>query len=230
MDPKSVSEKTSETMRLKQPHPAASDLILALDAELPALELAAIEDHLASCAQCRQTYREFGGISVRLESLVAAVPVSPSTRDRLTVSLQQQREAHALCKQQEMAVKKPLSRYAGWSLAAAAGLVLCVWLAPHKRVPLVTGSSPAAIANAATAPRTFEALGETFVALPYSNSELPLTAHVVQMRVPAASLNRAGVMVEPISLEASSPNRAVLADVLLGLDGEPLGVHVVETD
>jgi hypothetical protein len=78
---------------------------------------------------------------------------------------------------------------------------------------------------------SFEVDGETFVALPYSNPDLPLTApHIVRMQVPVASLADAGITFEPVSSEVSSPDRSVLADVLLGIDGQPLGVHVLNAE
>ena len=72
--------------------------------------------------------------------------------------------------------------------------------------------------------------GEKFWALPYSNPDLPVTARVIQMEVPVASLADAGIVVEPVLSRTSEPDRAVLADILLGLDGQPVGVHVVSVD
>jgi hypothetical protein len=42
-----------------------------------------------------------------------------------------------------------------------------------------------------------------------------------------ASLADAGVHFEAISNEVAGSNDSVLADVLLGIDGQPLGVHVL---
>jgi hypothetical protein len=75
-------------------------------------------------------------------------------------------------------------------------------------------------------PATFELDGETFVALPDSNPGLPVnSARIVQMEVPVSSLADAGILVEAIAGDAG--DRSVLADVLLGADGEPRGVHVL---
>jgi hypothetical protein len=70
--------------------------------------------------------------------------------------------------------------------------------------------------------------GESFIPLPYSNPDLPIAAHrIVQMQVPVSSLADAGVHFEAISSEVSSGDESVLADVLLGIDGQPLGIHVL---
>jgi hypothetical protein len=56
---------------------------------------------------------------------------------------------------------------------------------------------------------------------------LPLNApHIMQMRIPVSSLAAAGVSFEPSSSEVSPGDDSVLADVLLGIDGQPLGVHL----
>ena len=73
--------------------------------------------------------------------------------------------------------------------------------------------------------------GESFIALPYSNPDLPISSsRIVQMQVPVSSLAEAGVVFGPISNTAAAADRSVLADVLLGLDGQPLGVHVLEIE
>ena len=53
---------------------------------------------------------------------------------------------------------------------------------------------------------------------------------MVQMQVPISSLADAGVFVEPTANRMTVPDRAVLADVLLGMDGQPIGVHVLSAD
>jgi len=45
--------------------------------------------------------------------------------------------------------------------------------------------------------------------------------------VPVSSLADIGLGLEQVASEVSNQDRTVLADVLLGADGQPLGVHVV---
>jgi hypothetical protein len=78
---------------------------------------------------------------------------------------------------------------------------------------------------------SFDVAGETFVSLPYSNADLPInTPRIVRMQVPVASLLDAGVIFEPVSNDPGALDRSVLADVLIGMDGEPLGVHVIGSE
>jgi hypothetical protein len=99
-------------------------------------------------------------------------------------------------------------------------------VAPKQRSPIPEGAQVQQAA--ATASNAIEVDGETFVALPYSNPDLPSSApRIVQMQVPASSLADVGIALEPIANGVFNQDRTVLADVLLGADGQPLGVHVV---
>jgi hypothetical protein len=109
-------------------------------------------------------------------------------------------------------------------MAIAATLAIGITFAPRtRRVPSVDQPAP----RHARSNDTFEVDGETFALLPYSNADLPVSApHIVQMRIPVSSLAAAGLTLRPISSEVSTGEDSVLADVLLGIDGQPLGVHV----
>jgi hypothetical protein len=114
----------------------------------------------------------------------------------------------------------------GWGMAIAATLALAIVLAPRQRIPSQQGAH--AQTNAAAMASSIEVDGETFIALPYSNPDLSANAPtIVQMQVPASSLADIGIAVEPVTNEILNQDRSVLADVLLGADGQPLGVHVV---
>ena len=117
-------------------------------------------------------------------------------------------------------------RRLGWGMAIAAALAIGITLAPHTR-HVQSNYQPAPSQSLSN--QTFEVDGETFIALPYSNADLPLNSpHIVQMRIPVSSLTAAGVTFQPISSEVSTGEDSVLADVLLGIDGQPLGVHVAD--
>jgi hypothetical protein len=112
----------------------------------------------------------------------------------------------------------------GWGMAIAATLALGILVAPRaKHTAAETQTSSIAVPSNA-----LEVDGESFVALPYSNPDLPVSAsRIVQMQVPVSSLADVGIALEPVSSRVSGEDRSVLADVLIGADGQPLGVHVL---
>jgi hypothetical protein len=132
---------------------------------------------------------------------------------------------HELLKPIRQAPEKVMRRF-GWGMAIAATLALAIVLAPKQKTTVKEGSpapnKASAISNA------IEVDGETFIALPYSNPDLSASApRIVQMQVPASSLADIGIALDPVTNEVLNQDRSVLADVLLGADGQPLGVHVV---
>jgi hypothetical protein len=197
-------------------------LVRAIDDELAPSEAALVDAHLCACEQCRHKSDHLRLKSRDIQSLVGQVPVADYAggREALIRALEVREAAHVA----SHAPEKVLRRF-GWGMAIAAGLALGVLFAPRpkpsvKVTPVATSQPPGG--------GVFEVAGETFVALPYSNPDLPLSApHIVQMQVPVSSLTDAGIIFEPVSTEFSSPDRSVLADVLLGIDGQPLGVHVL---
>jgi Putative zinc-finger len=211
---------------MRQPGHLENELLVrALDDELSSAERLAFESHMARCEECAARYREFGVTSVHFDSLLATVPVPPVGERRLALE-------RALIRREEAGAQpgKPGRWPRNLALvgAAAASLVFGIFMMPRLHQKSSAGT---ALSSEPSGPSTFEADGETFTSLPYSNTELPMNTHrVVRMRVAVSSLLDAGVIFEPISAEAASGDRSVLADVLLGMDGEPLGVHVVNTD
>ena len=199
-------------------------LLCALDDELAASEIVRVEAHLSQCDECKRRYQELRSLSGQLESVITSdvPPHSRSERERLAQALEARQPAIASY------TPRTAWRRLGWGMAIAATLALGVLFGPQwaRRGTL----EPRATAMPQST-GTFEVDGETFVALPYSNPDLPVGApHIVQMQVPVSSLADAGVVFEPISTQVSSPDRTVLADVLLGLDGQPLGVHVLSAE
>jgi hypothetical protein len=194
-------------------------LIRAMDDELPESEMIRVESHLAHCEQCRQAYNELRGLTLDLESLLATIPGqhSPEVRARLEAQF----DARPL-------VAKPARprrlHTAAWGLALAASLIFGVFVAPH----VWRSSKSPAVRTPEMQSNAFEVAGELFSPLPYSNPDLPIGApHIVRMQVPVSSLSDAGIVFEPVSNQTLTADSSVLADVLLGMDGQPLGVHVL---
>lgn len=197
-------------------------LIRAIDDELNDVEARAVESHLAACDDCALRRRRLRQLSAMLESAMIEVPVefSPAQRD----CLERELEAH------EAAVSSqrtpPAIRRLSWAMAIAAALAFAFIFVPQWK----RARNPAT-PIAAVQPSAFEVDGQRFLALPYSNPDLPLnTAHVVQMQVPVSALADAGIVFEPISNEMAAIDRSVRADVLLGIDGRPVGIHVLSNE
>jgi hypothetical protein len=197
-------------------------LIRSLDDELSAEEAVLVESHLSECETCQQEIEALRTLSVRLGAMVTCMctECTEEARDLLSRELEA-RELGPVTPQ----TRGNALRRLGWGIGFAAAVALIALFVPwsnHRN----SGSSTDAVV--AQANGTIEVDGETFVALPYSNPDLPVSApHIVEMQVPVASLADAGVTFEPISAEAANSDGSVLADVLVGLDGQPLGVHVL---
>lgn len=201
-------------------HVSDALLIRAIDDELTEAELYGVESHLAMCDQCTRRRQQFRQLSATIESAIVDAPIASANHDRETL------ERELKCR--ELAASRlrtsPLLRRISWSIAIAASLAFAFLFIPQKTRTLKA-------ARGASQLVAFEVDGERFVALPYSNPDLPFNAsHIVQMQVPVSALAGAGVVFEPISNEIASSDRSVRADVLLGIDGQPLGVHVLSNE
>ncbi|MBV9302030.1 MAG: zf-HC2 domain-containing protein [Acidobacteriaceae bacterium] len=193
-------------------------LVKALDDELSEAEAARVGLHLSNCDECSRKYSQYRSVSNRLEGLMAGIATQRVYGER--ESLKKKLDPHQGGLRANT-FDKGLRRF-GWGMAIAATLAIGITLAPRTNSPK---SEPGGVSQDSG---IFEVDGETFVPLPYSNADLPLTApHILQMRVPASSLASAGITVGPMPSEMGT-DRSVLADVLVGTDGQPLGVHVVE--
>lgn len=208
----------------KREHLTSGLLVKAMDDELTRAEAASVDEHLAECDECRQEYDTFQRASAAIESGLAAMPVGNHLGER--ENLQQKLEARQAARQTAQTPERVMWRF-GWGMAIAASLALGIVMMPkHKN----TSNTEQIVAEAAaTLASAIEVGGETFVPLPYSNPDLPVNeSRIVEMRVPVSALNDIGIVLEPVSNRESGSDRSVLADVLMGTDGQPLGVHVLE--
>ena len=202
-------------------------LVRAVDKELSQEEEQFVAAHLSECGSCRREYVQIEDLSLDIQSMVSRVTVAAQDGDRA------QWEG-AIRKQEALnpvrhAPDRVMRRF-GWGMAIAATLAIGIILAPRQKV-----YSPESARQTASTPETSAAVssaievdGETFIALPYSNPDLPVSApRIVQMQVPVSSLTDIGIALDPVTNDALNQDRSVLADVLLGADGQPMGVHVV---
>jgi anti-sigma factor RsiW len=198
-------------------------LVKAVDKELSAGEAQFVTDHLAQCAECRREREEIERFSGYVAASVnrAAVVEEPADREQFAARIGQQARVKAI-----RAPEKVLRRF-GWGMAIAATLAMGLIIAPRQKAQ-ITDTPASRKPAAATGTSAIEVDGETFVALPYSNPDLPsLAPRIVQMQVPLSSLAAIGIALGPVASQVLNQDRSVLADVLLGADGQPLGVHVV---
>ena len=204
----------------KAQHLSDDVLVRLFDDELPHEEASCAQSHIDGCAECRRRYADLHGASNHFEAFAhtIAAPFAGSERDALVLLLNTQEPPQ----RPDHGVRRMI-----WAMAIAASLVVGILIAPRLWY------RHAHIANTdidRSSAALLEVDGETFVPLPYSNPDLPVSEHrIVQMQIPVSSLIDAGVHFEAISNEASGSDQSVLADVLLGIDGQPLGVHVLGT-
>jgi len=206
-------------------HHLTNDLLVrAIDDELSPFEILLVESHLPDCETCKRRHAEILRISGQIESFAAmAMPEAPhGERDALSDKLE-------TTAPRVVAIRRGrcIATAIALSAAIAAAIVLSVLFAARR----VQAPASEAVANLYRPGSTFDVDGETFIRLPYSNPDLPVSApHIVEMEVPVSSLASAGLFFEPVSNGTGGTERSVLADVLVGLDGQPLGVHVLSTD
>ena len=204
-------------------HPDESALIRCLDNELAAQESAHVRAHVAICAVCRAKQDAMDALSSRVRAAVCRMPAPamPEERARLARALEENAA-------DVTGAGRVLRRF-GWGMAIAAGLALAVVLAPLRstRERIAPSANTTTHASVVSGLSGLNVNGETFIALPYSNPDLPLnTARIVEMQVPVAALAEAGV-----ALQAGwNGDGMVAANVLVGIDGQPLGIDVLEAE
>ncbi len=197
-------------------------LIQYLDGELPENQFVRLRTHLLACAACKRKMDEFARLSTGVEALVAGESVSgpASSRHELARALTSDPATQVPAQNPARVIR----RFA-WGMAIAASFAVGILLAPRTKPSTEAGH----VKSAQAALTSIDVNGENFIALPYSNPDLPLNApRIVEMQVPVSSLASAGILLEPVA--NGSGDRTVLANVLLGLDGQPLGVHVLSAE
>jgi len=204
-------------------HLSEDFLVKLMDDELSPSEVINARAHLAACDECSRAQKELQNLSGDIEALVSASSAAMPDRDRgRLVRAIETREvaAQVVARSQNPAT---IFRRFGWGMGLAAMLALGIMLAPRTKERIIAETPP--MAEQTT---TLEVDGENFIPLPYSNPDLPISSsRIVQMQVPVSSLTAAGIVFEPVSIGASSADRTVLADLLIGTDGQPLGVHIL---
>jgi anti-sigma factor RsiW len=209
-------------------HAASGLLAQKLDGELTGAEAIALDDHLAGCSECRLRYEELRRISSEVTPVLAELLSAKARERKVDVAAQREwllRKLEAEPEKKSAQSPERVLRRFGWGMAIAASLAFMILIAPKH----FHTADPQRDAPSNNYSNAIEVDGVTFIALPYSNPDLPVSeSRVVEMQVPVSALNDIGIVIEPVSAREPGVDRSVLADVLMGTDGQPLGVHVRE--
>ena len=213
-------------------HLSADLLIRHFDDELSPPEILVVEPHLRNCDECRARFAELRKAAATVDDFFLSLQPQHLGSERLALAQALDRNSapvHSARALSSLGGKTAASalRRVSWAAGLAACLATGFYFSTTHRDTVT--SSPGLSATVAVA--SYDVDGEKFWALPYSNPDLPVNApRIVEMEVPVASLADAGIVVAPLSSRAATPGAAVLADVLLGIDGQPVGVHVLTAD
>jgi hypothetical protein len=206
-----------------------AELSVDLSSEWTIDERVYAERHLAACEPCRQRRQEWARSLDLVETAVAAVapPVPADSRARLETALTNRAAGRdsdggsSLVPQSSFDVKPTpgQTRSQWWQLAVAASIACAVLggLALQRNLPFDKASD-----GSTTALMTLAASENDYLPLPYSSATLSATeAQVVRVEMPVSALREAGIFVP------STEDEYVDADILLGLDGQPQGIRLV---
>jgi anti-sigma factor RsiW len=207
----------------------SQDMILRMsDDELTASARLECESHLAVCEVCRQELASLHEFSAEIELAVQSTPIPALDTLRSEIQERIQSSSHPSPVLQHPG--KIMLRF-GWGMGIAATLAFGILVAPRQGVNPDLGAAHARLVSPPVQTTFIEVDGETFAPVPYSNADLSTAApHIVQMQVPVSSLADIGIPFESVtsrSAAGSETDRSVLADVLVGADGQPRGVHVL---
>ena len=239
----------------QESHLSDSLLVKVLDGELTGAEKIDVEIHLAGCAECLDRLDRWTDLSTEIARVVDAVPtpIARHSHERLIRNM-----AAIPVSDVALRTRARQGRTLAWVAALAACLAIVtlfsIRIARHSAkqnerpaaIQTDNGrhSSPAAIARVIpdqpvkrhailarnTAPaQSNSTAGSTaadgFWPLPYSNPGLPVdSADVLRVRVRLSALTEAGV----VTASPATDDPWVQADVLLGADGEPRGIRLLQ--
>lgn len=201
-------------------HPTEAELLLAFDGELEAREAAEIAVHIETCALCRAQFE-------RLKQISGAIV----------------EYHHAL---RNVRSPKRVTRVLVPALAIAALLLIGLWMArPNRPGSQTQVAARQAAAHLADATKIVQSVSKTsvqrvarrkrhrppvavevaqFIELPFSDGALPLAdAAVVRVEIPVEELLLAG-----LTVDGRQPGSLVAADLLMGMDGLPRGIRLVQ--
>jgi len=197
-------------------HIAERELLLALDGELPDERSQAVHQHLGECAVCESHWSRLTDLSRQVAPLVSPEVVlrpQEAALAELLVAIDAGRGVAAPPPRRWISRPFAIAN----TLAAVAIAVTCVALLPTFRA----SNRPAA--RAAVTYDLEPAIPAGYVSLPFADPALPLDdATVLPVQLSADDLEMMG-----LDAADASPD-GVEAEILIGMDGWPRAIRIVE--
>jgi hypothetical protein len=198
-------------------HVSEADLLLAFDGELPPDREEAVLEHRHLCAACGEKFARLAFLSQEV-AMVQCPQVEFRPEETAVAGLLSRIDHVRAQKKTNIG-----SRWLVWAntLAAVAAAITCIfWLSAVRVRDHAAGHPPAVYDFDQTVPAGY-------VSLPFADPSLPLDdATVLPVELTAEDLQLMGI-------DAPDDNAAVLrdgvkAEILLGMDGWPRAIRLVE--
>jgi hypothetical protein len=196
-------------------HVSEIELLLAFDGELPSDRDEAVRGHRRVCGQCEEKWVRLADLSQDVAMIQC--PQLTFRPEETAVSALLSRVDHV--RRQNARPSFLASPWLVWAnaLAAAAIAITCILWLPSLRVR-DHGAHPPAVYD------FDQAVPAGYVSLPFADPALPLDdATVLPVELTAEDLELMG-----IDAADASPRDGVQAEILLGMDGWPRAIRIVE--
>jgi predicted anti-sigma-YlaC factor YlaD len=203
-------------------HLTRETLVRSFDCELSTDERLELEQHLGQCADCLEEFDRISDLSSDIARLVDRTRV---VRPRQAREQLVEKMAASASHEQSRGLR---SRLVLWAAAAAALIALVSSAGVYSIARHSRSLSPKIHADVEQrgTESPVESTDLPFVRLPYSNPALPLESEqIVRVNMRVSDLASTGV----VAMTTPASDAWVQADVLLGMDGEPYGIHLLES-
>ena len=196
-------------------HVSETDLLLAFDGELASQRAAAVRAHTANCRSCETQWTQLSALSRDVAAFGPAVSLQPEAA--AVASLRAR-----LAKVEKRSSWTTRSLVFANSLAAIAAACVCILLLPSLRH--ANRVADLAVPHAAAVYDIDQAVPQGYMSLPFADPALPIDeSAVLPVELTAEDLELMGVPASDVP-----PGSGVQAEILLGMDGWPRAIKIVE--
>lgn len=212
-------------------HPSESQFVLALDEELDEREAAAIARHVEGCGECRTRWDRLKRVSDQIVEYHRGILLSRASGSTIVMP----KRTWSLARIASVAGAVAAAACMAWFLVRTDGPHPAQRRAEVHAPALAQASKEALVAPVAKAASTRQGLRRrrsgtvaanmsSFIALPFSDRALPLgDATVVRFELPVEELRLTG-----LTVDGARAGALVQADVLMGIDGLPRAIRLVQ--